>query len=68
MIVDLADIDNLKNSTIAKKISADFSAVTNSILSISPFYKGYEFEKSGDDLFRESHDHYTSQRSTALSF
>jgi len=41
--VDLAPIDNLKDSAIAKKISADFSVVTNSILSMSPFYKDHNF-------------------------
>jgi hypothetical protein len=44
VFVDLADIDNLKDSQLAKKISADFSSVTNAILSLSPFYKDHNFD------------------------
>jgi hypothetical protein len=45
IFVDLADIDNLKDQTLAKKISGDFSTMTNAILSLSPFYKDHEFEE-----------------------
>ena len=41
---DLADIDNLKDPQLAKKISSDFSAVTNAILSLSPYYKDHSFQ------------------------
>jgi hypothetical protein len=44
VFVDLADIDNLKDAQLAKKISADFSSVTNAILSLSPFYKDHNFD------------------------
>jgi hypothetical protein len=44
VLVDLADIDNLKDGQLAKKISADFSSVTNAILSLSPFYKDHNFD------------------------
>ena len=46
IFVDLADIDNLKDPQLAKKISADFSMVTNSILSLSPFYKDHNFDQT----------------------
>ena len=49
VFIDLADIDNLKDTSMAKKISADFSIVTNSILSMSQFYKDHEFEKTEED-------------------
>ena len=41
VIVDLADIDNLKDSEFASRISADFSSVTNAILENSPCYMGF---------------------------
>lgn len=41
----MADIDNLKDPALAKKISSDFSSVTNSILSLSSFYKDTNFEQ-----------------------
>ena len=44
VFVDLADIDNLKDPQLAKKISADFGSVTNAILSLSPFYKDHNFD------------------------
>ena len=43
VIVELADIDNLKDPTVAKATSADFSTVTNAILSMSPYYKDHDF-------------------------
>ena len=46
IFVDLADINNLKDSKLAKKISADFSTVTNAILSLSPFYSDHNFEQT----------------------
>ena len=46
MFLDLADIDNLKDPHLAKKISNDFSSVTNSILSLSPFYKDHQFDQT----------------------
>ena len=49
MFVDLADIDNLKDTSMAKKISADFSVVTNAILSMSTFYKDHDFGKVEED-------------------
>lgn len=49
VFVDLAAIDNLKDTSIAKKISADFSVVTNSILSMSKFYKDHDFDKVEED-------------------
>ena len=49
VFVDLADIDNLKDPNLAKKVSADFSAVTNAILSISSFYKDHDFGKVDED-------------------
>lgn len=45
IFVDLADIDNLKDPSLAKKISTEFSSVTNSILSLSPFYKDHKFDQ-----------------------
>ena len=44
VFIDLADIDNLKDPSLAKKISSDFSSVTNSILSLSPYYKDHHFD------------------------
>lgn len=49
VFIDLADIDNLKDSSMAKKISADFSIVTNAILSMSPYYKDHDFGKVEED-------------------
>jgi len=49
VFVDLADIDNLKDTSMAKKISADFSVVTNAILSMSTFYKDHDFGKVEED-------------------
>ena len=45
VFVDLADIDNLKDQSMAKKVSADFSVVTNAILSISQFYKDSDLDR-----------------------
>ena len=67
VIIDLADIDNLKDPSMAKKISADFSVVTNAILSMSDFYKDHDFGKIGEDRlapYRETN----SLRSGSLSF
>ena len=44
VFVDLADIENLKDAQLAKKISADFSSVNNAILSLSPFFKDHNFD------------------------
>ena len=49
VMVELADIDNLKDQNMAKKISADFSVITNAILSMSPFYKNHDFGKVEED-------------------
>jgi len=46
VFIDMADIDNLKDPVLAKKISSDFSNVTNSILSLSPFYKDHLFDQA----------------------
>ena len=62
MIVELADIDNLKDPTMAKKISADFSVVTNAILSMSTFYKDHDFGKVDEDRlapYRETNNFRT---------
>jgi hypothetical protein len=40
--IDLADIDMLKYAEIAKSLSSDFSGMTNTILSLSSFYKTHE--------------------------
>ena len=67
VIVDLADIDNLKDPSIAKKISADFSVVTNAVLSMSPFYKDHDFGKVEEDRlapYRETN----SLRTGSMSF
>ena len=64
---DLADIDNLKDTNLAKKISSDFSAVTNAILSLSPFYKDHSFsnqEKENLSPYKETN----SFRTGSLSF
>jgi hypothetical protein len=37
--IDLADIDILKYPEMSAKLSSDFSGMTNSILSLSEFYK-----------------------------
>jgi hypothetical protein len=47
--IDLADIDMLKYSEMSKKLSSDFGGMTNSILSLSEFYKSHDlaiYEKS----------------------
>lgn len=49
VLIDLADIDNLKDTSMAKRISADFSIVTNAILSMSPYYKDHDFGKVDED-------------------
>ena len=49
VFADLADIDNLKDSAMAKLISADFSSMTNSILGLSPHYKDHDFDRIGED-------------------
>lgn len=67
VIVELADIDNLKDTSMAKKISADFSVVTNSILSMSSFYKDHDFGKVDEDRlapYRETNNF----RSGSVSF
>ena len=48
---DLADIDMLKYSSNAKQISQDFSGMTNTILSLSQFYKDHEIHKSEKSYF-----------------
>jgi hypothetical protein len=40
--IDLADIDMLKYPEMSKKLSSDFSGMTNSILSLSEFYKSHD--------------------------
>jgi len=39
---DLADIDMLKYPEMAREISLEFSGMTNTILSLSEFYKNHE--------------------------
>ena len=64
---DLADIDNLKDPQLAKKISSDFSAVTNAILSLSPYYKDHSF--ANDDSQQMSPFKETNNlRSGSLTF
>ena len=65
--VDLADIDNLKDPALAKKISADFSVVTNAILSLSAHYKDHDFGKVEEDRLAPYMD-TNSLRSGQLSF
>lgn len=67
VIIDLADIDNLKDSSMAKKISADFAAVTNAILAMSSFYKDHDFGKVDEDRFAPYRE-LTSLRAGSLSF
>ena len=67
MIIDLADIDNLKDSAMAKKTSADFAVVTNAILSMSTFYKDHDFGKIDEDRLAPYRD-LSSLRAGSLSF
>ena len=67
VFVDLADIDNLKDTSLAKKISADFSVVTNAILSMSPYYKDHDFGKIEEDRFAPYMD-TNNFRSGSISF
>ena len=67
VIVDLADIDNLKDPSMAKKISADFSVVTNAILAMSNFYKDHDFGNVNEDRLAPYRD-TNSLRSGSLSF
>ena len=67
VFIDLADIDNLKDTSMAKKISADFSVVTNAILSMSPFYKDHDFGKVEEDRFAPYMD-TKNFRSGSISF
>ena len=53
VFIDLADIDNLKDPSMAKKVSADFSTVTNAILSISQYYKDHDFDKNNSSAKQE---------------
>lgn len=39
---DMAEIDSLKYPDLARQVSRDFSAMTNTILSNSSFYKDHE--------------------------
>ena len=64
---DLADIDNLKDQGLAKRISADFSAVTNAILSLSPFYKDHSFGGTESDAL-SPYKETNSFRTGSLSF
>ena len=82
VLVDLADIDNLKDPQMAKKISADFSVVTNAILSMSSFYKDHDFGgveedrlapymdtnsfRSGSQTFKTAISRLISKRSKVL--
>lgn len=52
---------------MAKKISADFSVVTNSILTMSPFYKDHDFGKIEEDRLAPYMD-TNSFRSGSLTF
>ena len=68
---DLADIDNLKDTNLAKKISSDFSSVTNAILSLSPFYKDHSFSNSNQSRDENNLSPYketNSFRTGSLSF
>ena len=67
VIVDLADIDNLKDPSMAKKISGDFSTVTNAILAMSNFYKDHDFGNVDEDRLAPYRD-TNSMRSGSLSF
>ena len=64
-------IDNLKDTNLAKKISSDFSAVTNAILSLSPFYKDHSFSNSNQSRDENNLSPYketNSFRTGSLSF
>ena len=52
---------------MAKKISADFSVITNAILSMSPFYKNHDFGKVDEDRLAP-YNETNSFRSGMLSF
>ena len=67
VMVELADIDNLKDQSMAKKISADFSVITNAILSMSPFYKNHDFGKVEEDRLAP-YIETNSFRSGSMSF
>ena len=52
---------------MAKKISADFSIVTNAILSMSPYYKDHDFGKVEEDRLAPYMD-TNNFRSGSISF
>lgn len=67
VIIDLADIDNLKDPSMAKKTSADFAVVTNAILAMSTYYKDHNFGKVDEDRLAPYRD-LSSLRAGSLSF
>ena len=71
MYLDLADIDNLKNPLISKGISADYSAVTNAILALSPHYCDEKFatkSSSQERLLQSPYADKENFRSGSSSF
>ena len=52
---------------MAKKISADFAAVTNAILSMSPYYKDHDFGKVDEDRLAPYRD-LNTLRAGSVSF
>ena len=52
---------------MAKKISADFSVITNAILSMSPYYKNHDFGKVDEDRLAP-YTETNSFRSGSMSF
>lgn len=69
--LDLADIDNLKNPLISKGISADYSAVTNAILALSPHYCDEKFatkSSSQERLLQSPYADKENFRSGSSSF